>query len=190
RRAASQASGRRSWSAPPPPTTGPAPPRAPKVRESRTLRLLERIAPNSGHGNLDEGVLLRGMARRAPRPQRIDPLLEEREVLLLTRPPHLRQRRLEKEVLRARAILGPPLQPQLQRLAQLLLHVGGVVPVPVHPAPVHLGIAIGDLGHRRLEAAQLPLDRLRARLRRKLDEPSARRGRLCSVLVLMGLGGG
>src|SRR5262249_5219280 len=133
--------------------TGPAPPRAPQVRKSRTLGLLERIAPNGRHGDLDEGVLLRGMARGASRPQRTDALLEEREVLLLDRLPRRGPRRLEEEVLSARAILRPPLEAQLHRLAQLLLHVGGVIPVPVDPAPVHLGVAIGDLGHRRLEAA-------------------------------------
>src|SRR5262249_3438259 len=101
----------------PAPDDGSRPLRAPQVRESRTLRLLERVAPNGRHGNLDEGVLLRGVARGAPRPQRIDPLLEELEVLLLDRLFHLGQRGLEEEVLCARAILGPPLEPQLHRPA-------------------------------------------------------------------------
>src|SRR5712692_788574 len=135
------------------------------------LRFLDRVAPHRGHGDLYERVLLGRVTGRAGGPQRLDALLEEPGVLLLDGLSDLDKGALEEELLGALAVDRPPLKAERERLAELLMHVGGVLPVAVHPAPVHLRVAVRDLCHGRLEAAELTLYRLGAGGRGELDQP-------------------
>src|SRR5712692_1318494 len=135
------------------------------------LGFLDRVAADDRYGDLDEGVLLGRVTGRAGGPQRLDALLEEPGVLLLDGLSYLNKGALEEELLGALAVDGPPLAAERERLAQLLMHVHGVLPVAVHPAPVHLRVAVRDLCHGRLEAAELTLYRLGAGGRGELDQP-------------------
>src|SRR6266571_6353076 len=86
------------------------------------LGFLDRVAPNGGDRDLDEGVLLGRVAGRAGGTQRLDALLEERGVLLLDGLADLGESALQEELLGALAIDGTPLEAELERLAELLVH--------------------------------------------------------------------
>src|SRR3989442_3880430 len=88
-----------------------------------SLGLFDRIAPDGGNRDLDEGVLLGSVAGRAGGAQRLDALLEEGGVLLLDRLPDLGEGPLEEELLAALPVDGPPPDAELHPLAHLLRHL-------------------------------------------------------------------
>src|SRR4029450_13942827 len=101
----------------------------------RSTALLHGIPLGGGQADLDEGVVLGGMAGGTGGPQRLDALLEKRGVLLLDGVDNLGKGAFEEEIVGIGFPGRTALQPEPKRALQRHGHVGGGVPVAVRAAP-------------------------------------------------------
>src|SRR5262245_60836399 len=77
------------------------------------------VAPHRRDADLDVGMRLRRVAARARRPEGLDALLEDRGVLGFDGVQDLPVGALEEQRVGVLPVLGTPLEPELERLAEL-----------------------------------------------------------------------
>src|SRR4029450_6754940 len=128
---------------------------AARRRDRPWARLLDGGPLHRGQADANERMVCGRVAGGAGGADPLEALLEEGGILLADGVEHGRPRGPEEEILGAGAPGGLALEPEAQCLLARHRHVGGVLPVDLRVAEVELAVAVGDLGHRGLEAAEL-----------------------------------